>query len=581
MFKYTSNRNVQLLLFLLKKHGIRKVVASPGTMNVCLVASMQQDPFFELYSAVDERSAAYMACGMAAESREPVALSCTGATASRNYMPALTEAYYRKLPILAITATVEEYKLSQLVPQTIDRRVVPNDVVKRSVHVPTVFSNEDEVGCIDLINNALLELRHAGEGPVHINFEVRATGTFDVESLPKVRSIERYSYEDKLPEIEKQRVVVFVGNHKVWGVEETNILDKFCEANNAVVFCDATSNYFGKYRICPHIAGNQDYYQSELMAPDLMIHVGEVSGSYLPVTPKKVWRVSCDGEIRNTFKKLTAVFEMSEKFFFAYYARESKELNIDYYEEWRKEIESFEDLIEDFPFSNIWVAKTLVNRLPKNAHIHFGILNSLRSWNFFATHLKNYGYCNTGGFGIDGCTSTLVGASIVNNKRLFYGIIGDLSFFYDLNSIGNHHIGNNIRLLVINNGCGVEFKNYNHTAHFMGDESGKYVAAEGHYGNKSPELIRHYAESLGFKYISASTKEEFYECMDEFVNPKTGEKSVIFEVFTKAEEESGALRMIRNLKSSTSKVATHKVKGIAGAILGAKGKQIIKDIIRK
>ena len=96
---YTSERSVQILISLLKQHGIKKVVASPGTTNITLVASLQQDDWFNMYSSVDERSAAYIACGMAAESGEPVVLTCTGATASRNYLPGLTEAYYRKLPV--------------------------------------------------------------------------------------------------------------------------------------------------------------------------------------------------------------------------------------------------------------------------------------------------------------------------------------------------------------------------------------------------------------------------------------------------------------------------------------------------
>lgn len=94
------------------------------------MGSVQQDSFFEIYSCVDERSAAYMACGLAAEIMQPVVLSCTGATASRNYFPALTEAYYRKLPILAVTSTQEESKIGQLIPQVIDRSIQPADTVK-------------------------------------------------------------------------------------------------------------------------------------------------------------------------------------------------------------------------------------------------------------------------------------------------------------------------------------------------------------------------------------------------------------------------------------------------------------------
>ena len=147
---YTSERHVLILLALLKAHGIRKVIASPGTTNIALVASMQQDPFFQMYSAADERSAAYMACGLATESGEPVILSCTGATASRNYLPGLTEAYYRKLPVLAITSTHPIYNISHHVPQMVDRSVVAKDVVSYSVYLP-IAKDENVSG---LIKNA-------------------------------------------------------------------------------------------------------------------------------------------------------------------------------------------------------------------------------------------------------------------------------------------------------------------------------------------------------------------------------------------------------------------------------------------
>lgn len=102
---YTKEKNTQIVISLLKAKGIRKIVASPGTTNISVVGSVMNDPFFEVFSAPDERSAAYIACGMAAESGEPVVLSCTGATASRNYISGLTEAFYRKLPVIALTSS--------------------------------------------------------------------------------------------------------------------------------------------------------------------------------------------------------------------------------------------------------------------------------------------------------------------------------------------------------------------------------------------------------------------------------------------------------------------------------------------
>ena len=141
---YTAERNAQIVLFLLKKYGIKKVIASPGTTNITILASMQQDSFFEMYSAADERSAAYMACGLAAETGEPVVLSCTGATASRNYLPGLTEAFYRKLPILAITSHQGQANIGNHIAQVLDRSVVPNDVAIYSTYIRSIRGKDDE-----------------------------------------------------------------------------------------------------------------------------------------------------------------------------------------------------------------------------------------------------------------------------------------------------------------------------------------------------------------------------------------------------------------------------------------------------
>jgi len=138
---YTDEKQAQIVIALLKAHGIRRVVASPGTTNMAFVGSVQSDPFFEMFSAVDERSGAYMAGGLAAETGEPVVLSCTGATASRNYMPGLTEAYYRKLPVLALTSMQGRGRPGHHVAQVIDRSSMPADVVKLSVDLPLVSNS--------------------------------------------------------------------------------------------------------------------------------------------------------------------------------------------------------------------------------------------------------------------------------------------------------------------------------------------------------------------------------------------------------------------------------------------------------
>lgn len=576
---YTNERSQQIVIALLKAHGIRKVVASPGTTNITLVGSMQQDPYFEMYSSVDERSAAYMACGLAAESGEPVVLSCTGATASRNYMPGLTEAYYRKLPVIAITATQGDYKIGHHMAQVIDRRSIPNDIALMSVNVPVSKDADSEWNCNILVNKALLECRRHGGGPVHINLATTYSRDFSVKELPATRVINRLTLHDDFPHIpQNARIAVFIGSHRRWSKEDEEALDAFCAAHDAVAFCDHTSGYKGKYRVLFALVAGQTLYLSALCNVDLLVHIGEVSGDYysLGINPQVVWRVSEDGEIRDTFRRLRYVFEMPEKEFFLHYAQGEKGGD-SYLEACKEEYVATLNRIPELPFSNIWMAQQLSQSLPDNSVLHLGILNTLRSWNFFEIPRNVLSYCNVGGFGIDGDMSSLVGASFAYPDKLYFGILGDLAFFYDMNVLGNHHVGKNIRILLVNNGRGTEFRNYDHPGSAFGNDADKYIAAAGHYGNKSPLLVKHYAEDLGFEYLTASNKEEFMKASERFLIPQITDAPILFEVFTDSEKESEALKVMLTTRTDMQTALKSKLKNI----LGENGIKVMKKMLGK
>lgn len=578
---YTNERNTQILIALMKAHGIKKIIVSPGATNVCFVGSVQHDPFFEIYSSVDERSAAYLACGLAAESGEPVALSCTGATASRNYVPGLTEAFYRKLPVLAITSTQHTGRIGQMVPQVIDRSVQMNDLVKLSVQLPTVHDADDEWACEVAVNKALLELRRRGGGPVHINLTTTYSRDFSVKELPVVRIINRICHNDVLPELKRGRVGIFVGAHVKWDEELLKLVDDFCKTYDGVVLCDQTSNYRGKYRVLPAIVCMQSRYDSPCRKLDVLIHIGEISGAYMGFWANQVWRVSPDGNICDAFHKLRYVFEMEEKEFFRRYTAETESQNAyldsTFIKEWHNECSKLSNKVPGLPFSNIWIAQQTASKLPEGCALHLGILNSLRSWNFFETPDKVTGYSNTGGFGIDGGVSSLIGASLANRTKLYFGIIGDLAFFYDMNVIGNHHVGNNVRIMLVNNGRGTEFRNYNHPAARFGDDADPYMAAAGHFGNKSHQLVKHYAEDLGYEYMSASSKEEYLTHVGRFLTPELTDKPMLFEIFTDSADESKALELMNHLEMSPEGAA----KDMAKKILGPSGVQTLKKILKK
>lgn len=545
---YTNARNVQIVIALMKAHGVKKVVASPGATDMAIVASLQQDPYFEMYSSIDERSAAYMACGMAAESGEPVAITCTGATSSRNYMPGLTEAYYRQLPILAITCSRSNANIGHYVDQVTDRTQLPSDVVMESVQAQSIHCPEDEWDVMVKVNKAMIGLTRNGGGPTHINLVTASSSNFTVKEIAPVRKISLYLKEDKFPEVPQGKVGIFVGAHEKWSDELTAAVDNFCEVYNAMVICDPTSNYKGKYRILMPLLCEQAKEEVGGEQLDLMIQIGFVS-SMLFKKAKVMWRVAKDGVVRDTFRKTNSIFQMSELDFFTKIVKGKDKRENTVYPEYKERYESLLHSLPELPFSNIWVAQQLSGQLPENSVLHLGIRNSLRSWGYFDIPNSVLSYCNTGGFGIDGGISSLIGASMVNQQSLFYGVFGDLLFFYDMNSLGNRDIKPNLRIIVINNGLGQEFKNVSFPGSLLlGEDIDKFTAAKGHFACQSKTLVKDYAENLGFEYLTASNKEEFAKVYKRFITKEVTERPMLFEIFTNTKDETEAHHLTTSIE---------------------------------
>lgn len=572
----TSERSIQIVISLLKAHGIKKVIASPGGNDACFVASLQNDPWFEMYSEVDERSAAYIATGMAAESGEPVVITCTGATSSRNYMPALTEAFYRKIPVLAITCSSRNSSIGHLIGQVTDRTQLPADIANISVQLQPVRCAEDEWDVTLKANKAMLGLKHNGGGPCHINLQMINSSDFSVKEIKKVKVINRFIVGDNMPDLPNGRIGIFIGAHNKWDEALTEAVDKFCEIYNACVFCEQISNYKGKYGVLYPLVTEQYDNFTNSFSLELLIHIGYVANSVL--TAKEVWRVNPDGEMRDTFKRLTAVFQMSETEFFTIYTRGK---NGNHNELWKECLSVYDELIgriPELPFSNIWVAQQISKRIPENSVLHFGIRNSLRSWNLFKVPQSVTCYCNTGGFGIDGGVSSLIGASLVDSNKLYFGVFGDLLFFYNLNIMGNRQIGTNVRIIVINNGLGQEFKNSGFFGGMFGEDTNLFIAAEGHFGKKSRTLLKGMAESLGFEYITAETKDDFNLKVKEFLTPEKKEKPMLFEIFTMTEDESKAYDCAMAL-TNKGKIKLKENRIIANpSMMGVKS--VLKKIIK-
>lgn len=257
----------------------------------------------------------------------------------------------------------------------------------------------------------------------------------------------------------------------------------------------------------------------------------------------------------------------------------TKESNA-YLEECREEYRKVLELIPDLPLSNLWIARQISQSLPQRSYLHLGILNSLRAWNVFEVDNSIESISNTGGFGIDGILSTLMGASLNTPDRLHFCALGDLAFFYDMNVMGNRHVGRNVRILLVNNGKGTEFRNYTHPGAAFGEDADWFIAAAGHYGNQSSELVRHYANDLGYEYLSARDKEEFDSRKERFLTPEMTDRPMLLEVFTNSDEESEALRLVNTAYVDTLLKARLFIKEVVKETVGIRAFQKIKKVLK-
>jgi 2-succinyl-5-enolpyruvyl-6-hydroxy-3-cyclohexene-1-carboxylate synthase len=333
------------------------------------------------------------------------------------------------------------------------------------------------------------------------------------------------------------------------------------------------------------LVAGQENYSSSLCKPDLLIHIGELSGDYLTygrmLNANEVWRVSMDGEVRDTFYKLRYIFHMDEQDFFIHYTKNPVLESVrgeQYLNACIAEHKELYKKIPEMPFSNDWIAQTVAPRIPEKSVLHFGLSNTLRSWTFFDVPRSVTTNANVGCRGIDGVLSTLIGASLANSGVLHFGVLGDLAFFYDMNALGNRHVNSNVRILLVNNGRGTEFRMYTHIGQqLMGEDADPYIAAAGHFGNQSPELVKNYVSTLGFEYLCASNKEEFISVIDRFLMPEHTDRPILLEVFTDSQDESDALKMLKSLQVSKKSHA----KQITKSILGDSGMKFAKKVLGK
>lgn len=572
---YTRLVNVQIVIALLKKHGIRHLVLSAGQSNYPFVHSVESDPYFTCYSVVDERSAAFYALGIAQELGEPVAISCTASTACCNYISAITEAYYQRVPILVLTSDRDIRKRGQLETLMIEQDHMFCDITKKEIVLPDINQPGDFRYCERMVNEAILELEHRGKGPVHINMpSYGKENAVDVEELPKVHKICRFEYAkqqawaQKKEELQRaKRIMLLIGQHEAFTEQELCALDEFQKKYNCVVVKEHMGNVNRPYvlNMNPVISNTSGGPLQEL-APDILITMGthiQVGWSRFEEMHPVHWCVNENGDLVDVCESLTDIFECTDLQFLKYFASEIDSVNDnEFYGRWKEAVGAI--TCPTLPLCHVFSIQNLLQRLPQKGILHLSIQNSIRLAQYFDVPEGVKCYANLGALGIDGSMSTFLGQAVVNPAPAFL-VIGDLSFFYDMNCLKIRHTQNNVHIMLLNNGGGAEFYQNN----------GRNETIDLHTAARHTSDAKAWATACGFKYYGVKTKEEYLGVIDEFVGKHDAPS--IMEVFTDLETDMNALRELNRVNCVMD--PEPRLKAAARKVLGQKGVAVAKKVL--
>lgn len=546
---YTDKKNILQLAALLEVYGITKVVLCPGSRNVPIAHTLSNHPAFTCYAMTDERSAGYFALGLALNSGKPVAVCCTSGTALLNLHPAVAEAFYQKVPLIVISADRPAAWIGQMDGQTLPQPDVFRTLVKKSVNLPEIHTDEDEWFCNRLINEALLETNHHGKGPVHINVPVsEPLFGFTTAALPGVRVITRYQglniydrdYNDLIDRMNKYRKRMIV-------VGQMNLIYLFEKRYTKLLYKHFAwlTEHIGNQTVPGIPVKNFDTAlyampeeQMNRMTPDLLItYGGHIVSKRLKKflrqhPPKEHWHVSPDGEVTDLYCSLTTVIEMDPFEFLEKIAGLLENHTPEYPRIWEDYCKAVPE--PEFAYSEMAAVGALIKSLPEKSVLHLANSSVVRYAQLYAISPTIEVCCNRGTSGIEGSLSTAVGYAATSDK-LNFAAIGDLSFFYDMNALWNVNVGSNLRILLLNNGGGEIFHTLPRLE--MSEASHKFITAVHKTSAKG------WAEERGFLYLRAENDGQLAETMQTFTCPETVERPILLEVFTDKDED---IRMLKN-----------------------------------
>ncbi|MBO3117600.1 2-succinyl-5-enolpyruvyl-6-hydroxy-3-cyclohexene-1-carboxylate synthase [Winogradskyella sp. DF17] len=567
---YSKIPLAQTVVALCKWHGISNVVISPGSRNAPLTIGFTHDDFFTSYSIVDERCAAFFALGIAQQTKKPVALVCTSGSALLNYYPAISEAFYSNIPLVVLSADRPKHLVDIGDGQTIKQKNVYGEHVHYSANLKLDLRAEannkitDEIPVLKSIENKLerflglqkdiqsynetelheaLSISEIKSGPVHVNVP------FDEPLYERLQEPiihpKPYKLEEAKGHINEfelkscadiwqnaKRKMILVGELSPNTVEQ-QWLTEIANDDSVLVFTETTSNlhhsdfFPGIDKIIAPL--NREDFKD--LQPDILLTFGgmvvskKIKAFLREFKPKHHWHISLFNA-NDTFFCLEKHFKVRPNAFFSqFFSLITHHVKSNYKSRWltvrSKRRKAHNAYLETIPFSDFSVFNILLKSLPKYSFLQVGNSSAIRYTQLFQLRKDIKVFCNRGTSGIDGSTSTAIGAAVASEDRTTF-ITGDLSFFYDSNALWNNYIPNSFRIVVINNEGGGIFRilpGHKNTANFN-----TYFETKHHLTAK--QLCAMY----GFEYLEAKSNSDLDDCLKSFYTTGNGPK--LLEVFT-------------------------------------------------
>lgn len=548
---YPKKELAQIIIAACRQFEIETVVISPGSRNAPLTIGFSNHKDFETLSIVDERCAAFFALGIAQQTLKPVALVCTSGSALLNYYPAIAEAYYSQIPLVVISADRPAHLIDIGDGQTIRQE----NVFKNHILYSANLKEFDAENSIKALSKAFSLLRQV-KGPIHINAPFNEPLYETVATMNDFRFIAEESdlqdtidYENLASQWNSaKKKMILVGVHSPNAALEI-LLDKVADDPSVLVFTETTSNLYNKRFVnsIDNLIFNLTEEEFTSLQPDILLTFGgmivskKIKKFLREYSPKEHWHVN---ELRafDTYQVLSKHLKIDSHSFFKHFCelvdydnKSTYESTWTYYKQRIRE--KHNHYIKTAPYSDLKVFEQVLKVIPDFSEVQFSNSAIIRYSQLFEMNSTITVFCNRGTSGIDGSTSTALGAAYATQKPTTL-ITGDLSFFYDSNALWNNYIPTDVRIVIINNSGGGIFKII---------PGPKKSTALKYFETPHCLTAEHLCVMFGFEYSTAHNLKTLAEEVVGFYDKS--DKPKVLEVFTPSDLNDLVLKeYINNLK---------------------------------